>query len=388
MRKNSRSLAFAAVACLISLDSTVKGDQPPSDPSPMRVIDQFRTGKDGDALLLPVHIGKSPQTHLFLVDTGSERTLFDLQLRPHLGQPIGNSRVLSPGGTTHTETFQCPSGGIGKIPLLIGGPVSTVDLRGLRRSVGYDVRGVLGMDFLKRHVIHINFDEGALSFVSLGESVEAQLGTKISMHFDSKKTPYICGAATSDHADTFIIDTGATANTILASSIFDELAEQGKLQKVREGKMLALVGQRSVQRGRGQFVAVHGHVLRNPIVWRGDANYLGMGFWSRFLVTFDFPNETLYLKKSRRFAAMSLYDLSGLHLFRENGQTTIHSVDSESPAANAGINAGDEILRIDGTEVSEQSLLSIRRRLSAPKDRVAFVVRRNDRESAVSFSLR
>ena len=179
---------------------------------------------------------------MFLVDTGSERTLFDLPLRPYLGEPIGNARVLSPDGATHTESFQCPSGAIGKIPLLIEGPVLIVDLRGLRRSVGYDVRGVVGMDFLQRHAIQINFDEGILSFVNLGDCGEAELGTKLSIHFDQKKTPYVSGAATSDHANEFMIDTGATANTILAPSIFDELAKQGRLQKVREGKMLALVG--------------------------------------------------------------------------------------------------------------------------------------------------
>jgi hypothetical protein len=389
MREISLVLAFAAIACLMPPGSVAKADQPRSSARrPLQIIDQFRTGKDGDALLLPVCLGKTPKTHLFLVDTGSERTLFDLQLRPHLGEPIGNARVFSPDATTHSESFQCPKGAIGKLPLLIEGPVLVADLRGLRKSVGYDVRGVLGMDFLQRYVLQINFDEGLLSFVNLEDCGEAELGSKCRIRFDGGRTPYVRGKATSEHATEFIIDTGATANTILAPSIFDELAEQGQLHKVREGKILALGGQRSVQRARGPFVAVNAHMLRNPIVWRGDANYLGLGFWSRFLVTFDFPNETLYLKKGKRFAARSVYDLSGLHLTRENGQTIVHSVDAESPAAASGIKSGDEILRIDGASVSEQSLLSIRRHLSAPKDHVELVVHRQERDSSISFSLR
>ena len=41
------------------------------------------------------------------------------------------------------------------------------------------------------------------------------------------------------------------------------------------------------------------------------------------------------------------YDLSGLHLLHIDGATTVHSDGQESPAAKAGVQAKDVILRIN-----------------------------------------
>jgi S1-C subfamily serine protease len=56
---------------------------------------------------------------------------------------------------------------------------------------------------------------------------------------------------------------------------------------------------------------------------------------------------------------------SGLHLLREGGRTFVHSVDEGSPAAAAGIKAGDVLVRLNGENVPAKTMRDIRQQLRA-----------------------
>jgi hypothetical protein len=62
-------------------------------------------------------------------------------------------------------------------------------------------------------------------------------------------------------------------------------------------------------------------------------NVLGLGFWSTCVVTFDFPNDVMYLKKNEHWRRQNDVDLSGLHLVRVDGKVVVFSIDKPTPDA-------------------------------------------------------
>jgi len=109
---------------------------------------------------------------------------------------------------------------------------------------------------------------------------------------------------------------------------------------------------------------------------------------SRHLVTFDFPNNRIYLKKGKDFKKIDEADMSGLHLLRISNNTIVHSVDEGSPAQKAGIEAKDVILKIGNEGVNIYNMWKLRRILkSRDKRKITMTIRRGDDVKEVSFLL-
>ena len=119
---------------------------------------EFRTGKDGRPLLVSVVWNGEPLA--FLLDTGATRTGFDSSLKSRLGEPVGRTTLQTSAGLVETEEFACPDVTVGGLPLDGIETVFCTDLQRLRYASGEDIRGVLGVDFLRRFTVTIDFDQG------------------------------------------------------------------------------------------------------------------------------------------------------------------------------------------------------------------------------------
>ena len=87
---------------------------------------------------------------------------------------------------------------------------------------------------------------------------------------------------------------------------------------------------------------------KNLIFAEASISGLGLQFFSRHTVTFDFPNGRIYLKKGKEFNRVDESGMAGLDVWRIAGQTVVRKVYEGSPSQKAGIKAGDIILDIMG----------------------------------------
>src|SRR6185437_5547096 len=92
-------------------------------------------------------------------------------------------------------------------------------------------------------------------------------------------------------------------------------------------------------------------------------------------VTFDFPNDRMYLLPGDRFNEADRYDLSGMDLIRVGGETIVESVDEGGAADNAGLAKGDVILDIGGTSAASLSMVDLSRIFCTPSTRSLIVLR-------------
>ena len=73
---------------------------------------------------------------------------------------------------------------------------------------------------------------------------------------------------------------------------------------------------------------------------------LGAEILSRFRVTFDYGNKCLYLTPNAHFSDPFVFSRSGLLPLREGGDWIVFDVLPDSPASDAGVRAGDQLLMV------------------------------------------
>jgi membrane-associated protease RseP (regulator of RpoE activity) len=123
----------------------------------------------------------------------------------------------------------------------------------------------------------------------------------------------------------------------------------------------------------------------------GDAGLIGGQILSRYRVTIDYARKRAVLAPARRANDSYEFDASGLSLVAEYPtfkSKKVRLVLPGSPAATAGIKAGDQLLAIDDRPVSDTSLAELRMMLRLSGKTYLLRIRRGDEQILVSLITR
>ena len=241
----------------------------------------------------------------FMVDTGSPITLFDQSLEPKLGKRFGDATFTSPAGGKHESgIYLAPKLYLGGAQLSTDTYVVSYPFRSLSSRSHQQVMGILGMDCLRHYCVQFDFQRGKMCFLGSAPTNTAELGKAFPMMFSNQHQNFegILRAAHQNDSCPFLAHTGLFAGTSTNLGIDTGDNVDGAVEKT------AIRGHYSTRIAHLFFSS---RALRLPqCVWDGenytqlrvnagkDANRLGLRFLARHLVTFDFPNSTLYLKKT------------------------------------------------------------------------------------------
>jgi hypothetical protein len=335
---------------------------------------------DGTDIRVPVTV--FGETRYFLLDTGFTVSAMDRQYKPQLGEAVSQYRVSTPLDANEAmPIYLCPE-------ITIGGrqaeldKISCLDLTLARLISGQPCDGVLGMDFFAKNVVSIDFDKKVLSMSAKvpatveGSSIVIPL-TPLFQHYAVEvlinKTKNL----------DLLIDTGDNSSVSLNSKDWQDVFSNDQTNVFTA--TIAGINNQVVQskigrielfaiQGRG-YTNLHAAFIRNL----SDPSHLGLNFFRRHKVTFDFANQKLYLQPGRQFAMVDKEDMSGLHLLRRDGETFVYSVDNNSPAFAAGIGANDVIMSVDGRVASSMTMNEIRNVLqSKDGEKINFEIRRGE----------
>ncbi|MHC4620094.1 MAG: retropepsin-like aspartic protease [Planctomycetota bacterium] len=358
----------------------------PAASSGQNVLAEFEIREEAEVILLPVTFEQ--ERYMFMLDTGSTATSFDNSLRPQLGQPTRTGKAMTAGGPMVVEAYRAPEAFLGPLNIKDANEVLCADHKMLSLIDGEDIRGVIGMNFLKDYVVRIDFDECTLSFLHSLPEQDAEWPEPLEIRYDSLGLPHIVARLGDDTEVDFLIDTGVNATGFLASEVFEELVSNGEV-KTSETLAATPVGVMRNRDARVEKLSVGPFEYRNVIFGRGPLCVLGLTFWGRHAATFDFPNSKVYLEKGKAFDRIDEVDMSGLHLLRISGEIVVHSVDENSPAQEAGITAGDVIVKVDSKDAGRYDMWELRRLLrSQDKRRVDVTIKRGDQLKEFSFLLK
>jgi hypothetical protein len=310
------------------------------------VLERFTISGDGDPLIVPVTI--KGRQYPFMVDTGASRTIYDTSLRHLLGSSRGRVNLKGVRGEASLERFGPPDAFVGSLPLPRIEPIYAADLSGFRESSELEVRGMLGMDFLKHHIMRIDFDAHTLTF---DRSIGSEPGLSLPLHSNEMTDrPYVDAYVSGcDLPHPFQVDTGALGvDGLLAENLYERLSRFGKVARLGQVWSLSHGHEGNVDYGKLACLKLGSFEHCGLAIEPARLCCLGLSFLSRYQVTFDFPAACLYLRKGEQFHRPTSINRSGLLLRRISGKLVVTDVQAKSPAAEAGIKVDDEILSIAG----------------------------------------
>lgn len=282
---------------------------------------EVRTGKDGRPLLIPVVL--EGRTLTFLLDTGASRTVFDASLVSELGDPIRRTTVRTAAGLVDADEFACPDATVGGLPLGNVKSVLGMDLQSVRQSIGGNVRGVLGVDFLQDFLVTIDFDQGLVRLCKPRTSLIEEGETWIPMLVDRSGRPNVNATIGDAGNEMLLIDTGATGGGTVREDLYDRLVDGGEIATCNATTGLTVGGSYTQSSGYLSTLQVGPFRPDGPRVARSFENSVGLDWLSRFQVSLDFPNRRVLLKRGKRFDEPFSRATSGLVIIDVDGRKII-----------------------------------------------------------------
>jgi site-specific recombinase XerD len=311
---------------------------------------------------------KGPYT--FIVDTGGH-TLVSPRIVTEVGLKQVGSAVESGAGEGSGTT------GFAHVDEIALGALRLTDQIAFATDIydksieGIPVDGMVGFELIRRFVATIDYGHQTLTLTDPARFVAKDLGTAIPFVFYDH-LPDVQGYI-DDIPARFDIDTGSRSELDITSPT---VAAHGLRARFAKGV--------SAVTGWGVGGPSRSYVVRLPSLTLGtvkveaptaglsqdkggsfsDPNYegnVGGGLLKRFVVTFDYAHQVMYLKPiAPPPVDAGRFDRSGMWINAGKAGYDVTDVSEGGPAAEAGIAVGDVITAIDGKPVTAEGLSDAR----------------------------
>jgi len=232
-----------------------------------------------------------------LLDTGCPVVSFDKSLEPKLGQRLDTGTFWNFGVSNETCTYPMPKLYLGKARLQAGSTnVFTFNCQPLSADAGRPIMGILGMDVLKHYCLQLDFAAGKLRFLDDEHTDKSGWGRPFALADIGDGCVFIRENLVGATDVGSMIDTGCDHDGWLVP----ELYQQWTNQTSTAGDQLAH-GTSGILGGE-IYPGIDLDVLDAKLLASDDShiklNGIGLPILARNLVTFDFPHNTMYLKRT------------------------------------------------------------------------------------------
>lgn len=351
----------------------------------------------------------------FIFDTGAENTIITKREITDLLSVDYRRPITILGSDLKTELQAHIATGIS---LELGGELFAAeqsllvleeDYFRFEQYAGINVQGILGADFLRRFVVHIDYRRKRIKLEDPRRfKPPRRRYTKLPAEFFRHK-PYLTlpvGLTRQQSPNMkLLMDTGASLTLLVHTNT--DTTFQLPDHVIRTNLGMGLGGFLEGYVGRVATVDIGDHQLTNVItnfqdlteIYEGDVTFLnkrngiiGNEALERFNFIIDYIREEIYLRPNRNFRQKFHYDRSGLSVIASGtafNSYTVMNVVAGSPADEAGIIRGDQIRVVNGIPTGLLSLQGILRTFQKRVGkRVKLVIKRGDDRFPVEFQLR
>lgn len=128
---------------------------PGTDNLPTRIMDGIPASRT-NMVFVNIATPSAKRPLVFLVDTGTTNSVIDLKAAKRINLALGAENIVNvPGGTKAAYTAEHFVGSFDGHPL--PSKIFAVDLSQLSWSLGRQIDGIMGMNFMENHTVQINF---------------------------------------------------------------------------------------------------------------------------------------------------------------------------------------------------------------------------------------
>lgn len=358
-------------------------------------------------ILIPIRINGSFEMN-FILDTGVRTTILTEPVIANFLE-IDSTETISIRGLGEGNAIEASlARNVSMdLPGIIGRGINMVILpQGLvsySELFGKPVYGIIGFELFRSFVVEIDYNKKFVKFSSPFKYKPKKSWDKVPIQIRRGK-PYVMAQFLSPDGEkmntSWLIDTGSSQ----ALSLFYEdmtspdpsiytLLGQG-LNGSIYGK-LARIERFSL--GSYQFSSVVsafpdpealGIRGEEALRWYGN---IGSDILSRFRFIINYQRGEMYIKKGSKFRKPFEYNLSGVEVIAKGvtfSEFMVSYVRPDSPADKSGLQAGDEIVRINGIEADELEIGELYGMINKKAGRrVSLVVRRQEKSFRCNFVL-
>jgi hypothetical protein len=307
---------------------------------------------------------------ILVLDTGAEHSLLDQEFAHRLGlRSVGVANLQKLYSAEATEIVSVKEFDVESVhssDLML----MTANLTASSRAIGEHIDGVLGNDFLRRFTVTLDYSAGSVTF---DETPVAHHGVPMKLRRLGDR--YFVLVNLDDVPLSLLVDTGTN---------FSALSPNG-WTRLDKGKrpFLPIEGVRSSETSAtSKLICVHRmtigktsyHDLPMRVLPSMSAGFLadpnvdgvlGSDFFRRFVVVLDLANDSLYLTPDRRFKIdQDRFSTIGIQFAKNSaGSFTVMAVWSPTPASEANLKVGDQVLFVDGSSTIAMTQEDLSRQL-------------------------
>ena len=376
MRTNVRTICL----CLLLLAApaaTARAQSPPSNLTFLGGKDSFTVPFElvDNRIFVDVWLeGRGP--FKFILDTGGYGG-FSTEVAKEIGAKLGGEVQGRGAGESvvtawETSVKETRLGGL----VLKDQDYRVFDFSDARHVFGSQrFDGVIGLPVFSQAVVRVDYEGRRLTFTRPPKF--SHRGGGAAVPFELERFLPIVRGEVDGVAARFGLDTGdRSALTLKGPFVEAQRLRERYSPRVEAVTGFGIGGPIRAQVARAGVLRFGGFEIRGPVTRlslqragaftaNDTAGNIGGAILRQFTVTFDYTRRQLFFEKNRSYGRRDTYDRAGLWLSRSaDGRAfEVYDVVARGPAAEAGLKAGDRVLRIDGRGVESLPLVEARSEL-------------------------
>ena len=357
---------------------------------------------NGNSIYLQARVNGS-EPRWFVLDTGAGVTVLNATTAESLGLKAGRAGTLRGAGGVVQST------GITGLTLDVGGAVlkdvsvTSIPLAQLENAAGRAIDGILGVDFFRRYVVEIDYEARQLTTYEPSAYAYAGRGETLPLTFRDNH-PHLRAQVKFPGRPPlegdFVIDAGSSMQLTMLPAFTEKNRLRDSVPAAFTTYARGVGGDFALPVARAESLRIGGFTVERPVTAfptagtfgaEGIAGNIGTAILRRFRVVFDYSRKRVHLEPSKNFSDPFEFDMSGLGLASEGPSFSVFKVARVlpgTPASEAGLRQGDEILSVGGRPVNGTRLSDLREQLRRLDHTVSLRVRRGAEELDVVIRTR
>ncbi|WP_037351845.1 aspartyl protease family protein [Sediminibacterium salmoneum] len=348
---------FSIILLLGSLQLSAQEEFVPPDARFISKVPFFQLS--GGIIILKAQLDQFSDSLNFVLDTGSGGISLDSTTAEKLSIP-----------TQQTEKSIRGIAGIKKVAFaydhslsMPGIQVKHLDFHinnyDLLTSVyGIRIDGIIGYSFLRRYIVHLDFDKRVMEIYTPGRFKYPKGGQLIRPNFSTLPLMQSTLQDSKTLLSRFIFDTGAGLCFLLSRDFVDDSMVFKSKRKFfltqAEGlggkKQMEIAVMKSIKIGNYKFKKVPVHIFEddyNVTNYPTLGGLIGNDLLRRFNITLNYPDQSIHLKPNNHFNDPFDYSYTGLGIYLIDGQIKVVDIIEGSPGDKAGFKTDDIIFSIE-----------------------------------------
>jgi hypothetical protein len=343
-----------------------------------------------------------PDSIWIALDSGAGSSVLDDSLARRLSlRRSGQHEAMGAGGPQQGSSAEDVT--IGLAGLKLHRPhVDTIDLAAISATGGRPMQLILGFELFQSCLVRFDYAAGVMDVWDAATAPRDIPGEALPITL-IENLPYVEGTlivrGRPPLSGRFVIDTGSALALLVAPDVVEResLATAFPRTLVTMGRGVG--GEVRNRVGRAESFALGSLRFSGPIVVMPDAGAgriavpgaignIGGQVLSRGRVTFDYPHQRILFEPVAGFERPFEAEMLGAALTRAEGGLVVRWVNPQTPAADAGLQAGDLVTTLDGEAAERLDPAMLRRRLQEVGRVLKLEVRHGPDSRRVTLTLR